>query len=289
MKITKLNYEVFALDYLEGNLSELQELEMLDFLKENPAIEAELLALQGFEPVAPETIVFENKAALLKKEKVVFLSPFWRRSLSIAAAILLLLTSYFIGYKDGNQTDIHSFVIQESSSNTQDLIPAEINRNEIAQEDEQPANNETIIENPPKQVAKRQAPLEKKKENPRDLAVEKSKESEPNQLEFIENPFNNQAEKTNNESPIIAERPTDAIVALPLGNSPLIAPNIKNHIEPAIISYSEQVLQNNQSLALEESKGKKIKFRNLFGRLPSFEGVKVSFIPTYYEDKIAGD
>ncbi|MCA1758354.1 MAG: hypothetical protein LC658_01175 [Bacteroidales bacterium] len=54
MKITRDNYEVYFLDYLEGNLDENLVDDFIDFLRQNPDLKAEM------EMVAPVKIVMEN-------------------------------------------------------------------------------------------------------------------------------------------------------------------------------------------------------------------------------------
>lgn len=54
MKITRDNYEVYFLDYLEGNLDENLVDDFIDFLRQNPDLKAEL------ETVAPVKVELEN-------------------------------------------------------------------------------------------------------------------------------------------------------------------------------------------------------------------------------------
>ncbi|MEM6726258.1 MAG: hypothetical protein AAF598_19610, partial [Bacteroidota bacterium] len=66
MKINKLNYEAYALDYLEGQLSGETLKEMEQFLEKHPEIQQELEAMV-FIPLEPDTnIVFKNKNDLIK-------------------------------------------------------------------------------------------------------------------------------------------------------------------------------------------------------------------------------
>lgn len=105
MDINNHNYEEFAIDYLEGNLSPELEEAMQLFLLQNPDIEAELMGL-GMEELVLEAdrdVVFPDKEILLQleeQEKVVPLystanqatiQPHtWKRyALAIAAALCL--------------------------------------------------------------------------------------------------------------------------------------------------------------------------------------------------------
>lgn len=67
MKITRDNYEVYFLDYLEGNLDENLVNDFIDFLRQNPDLKAEL------EMVAPlkvelENVIFKGKDKLYKEK-----------------------------------------------------------------------------------------------------------------------------------------------------------------------------------------------------------------------------
>lgn len=123
MTINKFNYEAFALDYLEGKLSvELTE-EMERFLATHPAIEAELSGMMEVVYLEPDTtIVYENKATLLKEEKVVWLTKKWIRPLIAAASIALLLMTYFVGYQAGVKQVDEVVVVNEDSSSESRVV-----------------------------------------------------------------------------------------------------------------------------------------------------------------------
>lgn len=65
MKISRLNYESFFIDYIDGNLPPDQVDEFLDFLEENPDLAEELKAVHGIS--LPKTdVTFPAKEKLLK-------------------------------------------------------------------------------------------------------------------------------------------------------------------------------------------------------------------------------
>ncbi|NJL74780.1 MAG: hypothetical protein HC892_06830 [Saprospiraceae bacterium] len=104
MTINKSNYEIYALDYLEGNLSASELSAMKSFLKDHPLIEAEIEALQAdWVELQPDpSLVYERKEILLKpvsSPKVVWFQNvnIYRWS-SMVAAVLLLLFGYGLGY-----------------------------------------------------------------------------------------------------------------------------------------------------------------------------------------------
>ncbi|HDR50508.1 MAG TPA: hypothetical protein ENN90_02645 [Mariniphaga anaerophila] len=65
MKITRDNYEVYFLDYLEGELDENLVDDFIDFLRQNPDLKAEL-EMAGAVKVELENVSFANKEKLYK-------------------------------------------------------------------------------------------------------------------------------------------------------------------------------------------------------------------------------
>ena len=121
MTINKFNYEVFALDYLEGNLSPEMVEEMELFLKTHPAIESELSGMMEFVLLeADERVVYENKEALLKPERVVWLQKRWIRPLMMAASFALLLMTYFMGYQAGTNNGEGQVIVESRNDNSND-------------------------------------------------------------------------------------------------------------------------------------------------------------------------
>ena len=67
MNIDRSNYEVYFLDYLDGNLPDDQIDDFLDFLTSNPDLRRELEEVSAIK-IPAENHVFQNKQALLKNE-----------------------------------------------------------------------------------------------------------------------------------------------------------------------------------------------------------------------------
>jgi hypothetical protein len=67
MKITRNNYEVYFLDYLEGNLDENLVDEFLEFMQQNPDLKEEL-SMMDTAPILPDNAVFTNKEKLYKEK-----------------------------------------------------------------------------------------------------------------------------------------------------------------------------------------------------------------------------
>ncbi len=68
-KISKHNYEIFILDFIEGNLSEERASELMLFLEKNPDLKKEAEGIENIRLNPENNIVFEKKDALLKKTK----------------------------------------------------------------------------------------------------------------------------------------------------------------------------------------------------------------------------
>ncbi|MGB1207231.1 MAG: hypothetical protein ACPG5B_16405 [Chitinophagales bacterium] len=94
MKISIYNYEEFILDFLEGNLSEQKETEMLLFLEQNPHLQSEIDGLldESLILTADETIVFENKIILKHHDDSAMIGfrRIWPPVMLLAAAIFAL-------------------------------------------------------------------------------------------------------------------------------------------------------------------------------------------------------
>ncbi len=115
MSINKINYEQFALDYLEGNLSgnTLKEMEL--FLSENADIKKELEELELFY-LEEEEVIYNGKEYLLKETPVVVLgnksnSSIIKRIMRTAAALLLfvMLSVLFI-FNNNNNLEKNSII-----------------------------------------------------------------------------------------------------------------------------------------------------------------------------------
>lgn len=132
MDINNHNYEEFAIDYLEGNLSTELEEKMKLFLLQNPEIEAELIGLEGIVLKADTSIIFPEKEILLQLErpsKVVPLytatsSSKWKRYLLPIAAVLCL----FFVWQTLLQTGDEEKYADENKGGTVEVAGKELKR-----------------------------------------------------------------------------------------------------------------------------------------------------------------
>ena len=94
MNISIHNYEEFILDFLEGNLSEQKEAEMLLFLEQNPHLQSEIDGLldENLILTADESIVFENKEILKHHDESAMIGfrRIWPPIMLLAAAIFAI-------------------------------------------------------------------------------------------------------------------------------------------------------------------------------------------------------
>jgi hypothetical protein len=90
MQINRQSYEEFFLLYTDGELGLDEKRAVEDFIKENPDLEQELILMQQTVAVPDESIVFEDKELLYRKEEERKVIPWFRLS---AAAVLLIAFS----------------------------------------------------------------------------------------------------------------------------------------------------------------------------------------------------
>ncbi|NOY49474.1 MAG: hypothetical protein GXO88_02750 [Chlorobi bacterium] len=70
MSINLNNYEVYLIDYLDGNLSLEVERELMLFLESNPGIKNELEDIENFKLLDEEKLTFNDKNSLKQKEVI---------------------------------------------------------------------------------------------------------------------------------------------------------------------------------------------------------------------------
>lgn len=90
MQINRQSYEEFFLLYTDGELGLDEKRAVEDFIKENPDLEQELILMQQTVAIPDESIIFEDKELLYRKEKERKVIPWFRLS---AAAVLLIAFS----------------------------------------------------------------------------------------------------------------------------------------------------------------------------------------------------
>ena len=266
MTINKSNYEIYVLDYLEGNLSASECSAMKSFLKDHPHIEAEIKELQAdWVELEPDTtLVYEHKETLIKpvsSPKIVWFQNvnIYRWS-SAAAAVLLLLFGYGLGY----------FSAQEETQPTvvfhQDTFPTPEQKETLVAV----ATTPEVLK--PKKTIKPNTKLEIKPSITLDTLVSP----------IVNHIIENQQDTILRIGDLIVEA-LERVDFLMSKTAPLAAlpPKPLPQIEETVPIKKEPSIQN--SLAMAEKYPKITKLIDYFvERLPFQDASKVAFVPSYF-------
>ncbi len=127
--INLANYEAYALDFLEGNLTEVQTAAMHAFLAKNPTIRAELNNFSLAPLTADENMVFAGKNNLHQPEtaapKVVALpsySSYYRAAAVAATAIFMFGASIYLYKNNFEQKENNSIANLINPDTVQSII-----------------------------------------------------------------------------------------------------------------------------------------------------------------------
>ncbi len=212
MKINKINYEQFAIDYLEGNLTGEDLKEMKTFLQKNPEVKAELDEMQLFYLEPEDNLVFEGKEALLQeitstKPKVISLTN--RIWIAGVAAMLLIAFCTFIITNKIEPTLEKNYAeepVQFQKNEPQIDINTTIEKHEIVEEN----NTKNKLENNQlNNVATKQSRIPTIKKNNKERTIHPSeyvntnlKKNNPtrinvDEIDLLEEVVNNQPIKSN--------------------------------------------------------------------------------------------
>jgi len=296
MTINKFNYEAFALDYLEGKLSvELTE-EMERFLSTHPAIEAELSGMMEVVYLEPDTtIVYENKAALLKEEKVVWLTKKWIRPLMAAASVALLLMTYFVGYQAGVKQVDEVVVISDdsSSNNNESRVVANMEKQEEVDEKVlelpvvvEPELEKAVVKFVPKStipstiIKESSEPFDKQElaeiriSEPADVVVENLPVVDTELMETI-------PQQKDNVTKGLTTLVSIGIV------TPIFVPSITNKDSLKNLTNALTADVPVEKLATITIQKKKRSIKDFLGRFPVTQ-LKDALIPTYYKEETVG-
>lgn len=302
MTINKFNYEGYALDYLEGNLSPAMVIEMERFLKTHPAIEAELSGMMELIILEPDpTIVFEGKEDLLKKEaKVAFLNRRWIRPLIAAASIALLISTYFLGYQAGNnQTSVVKIVEgNDKIDKTEHEIPTNpaienvlVEKEAINQTAQIQTNNPQIIpliEQKKVVAANNTKPTNNSLSKVTTEAVSKNETTFSTHIILEDVPelptviAEKNLEEANKDA-IIAKKTASKNITFIKINTLAITPLVSNNqrIPDLRKALKEELPIDKELLVLQQTK--KRSFKDLLGKFP-ITNLKEALIPSYYRE-----
>ena len=116
MQISRQSYVEFFLLYTDGELGADEKRAVEAFVKENPDLEEELVMMQQTVFTPDDSIVFEDKEQLYRKEEERRVIPWFR----LAAAAILLITFSMVGwlYLDNKK------MVRDEQVASSDLQPA---------------------------------------------------------------------------------------------------------------------------------------------------------------------
>ena len=121
MKITRENYELYALDYIEDNLGAVEKEIFKQFLDKNPDLRSEIEVFQMFRIPVDEAVKFQDHSRLLKPNRMYSGSLLlWRSVAAVAAFSLLLLLGKALYLKP----DSRETIMTVTSTEEQKAIPS---------------------------------------------------------------------------------------------------------------------------------------------------------------------
>ncbi len=300
MKVNKLNYEAFALEYLEGTLSSQEMKAMEQFLLINPAIQAELEEMKDFLVLTSEPVVFANKKQLLKtpsRDKAVWMNP-WRWS--IAASMLLLVA--FLCYPKEQTIDPIATIpsIENKSGNTLSNNPTNAVLNSQKDTNEEVSSITAHLE-----VADIKSQIEK-------VTPEKSVQQKiKNQTVAINKVIEIIADNSAPIPSLIREEPTEVVADQEtnkvltdhqevqskerakatnkidfLETNSIALLKVPTDIHSSVINSSAiSFIRDTSNRMAKVETQKRRTFKSLIGKLPgTAKGIKISIIPSFFTD-----
>ncbi|MEN0045595.1 MAG: hypothetical protein AAF806_00915 [Bacteroidota bacterium] len=284
MLINKSNYELFALDYIEGNLELRERKAMKAFLQAHPDLEAEIESMQAamFTFEADEHIVYESKASLLKEEKgaaVIFMQPRNWYKMAAAAAVAILLIGFGVGYFAGSISSDEGGMMVETTPVIEEKVQPTTPTIEEQKVEERIANvrdSKPILpksSTPKVKVKNDNKSLILQEPNDSKLATLESENIEPTKVKEIEiQPVIEELEEVERTAVI-------AITPLPKVEINIIINSIQSVPESSVITDHNAIV----SLTADGRFSNKLsKIRGFIGKLPFEDATLDAFVPTYF-------
>jgi hypothetical protein len=274
--VTMTNYEEWLLLYLDQELTAVQKNNVEQFLSANPAIQKEFSVLQRTR-LRPETVVFDNKASLYRKEKKVrpLVSYRWR----VAAAILVLLlggmTYILVSNRSsaGKGSDLATVPGKEQQpAGTEKVSPAPaVNKEAVAVlEEKQTPAYDPVIQNEVKPfhntiAARNERPkdIQPITTEPREIKNEKAVASNDKPSNNLPQPLNNPVLNKTDANPVAKnDIPKEIINPKNLTANAVVT---NQGTSPSNIVQTSYPADNNEDL--DQSSGKKSKLRGFFRKV----------------------
>lgn len=227
MRINKINYEQYALDYLEGTLNGGLLAEMEAFLTQNPAIRKELEEMRLIILTPDEGVVYDDKEALRRPVggggRVL---PLWWISGLAAVAAMLMVVWVFWGSIETTPYIQGAEVAEEILPPVQENKEAIIDNNSIEtnpgnKTPEQQIEHESLPENKPQNTVTQQNMTQP--ESPAMLPNNPKSTTMPQETTTPKNPV------ARKPAPVQEPRP---IAAQPQPQKPVVTPVPKASVSP---------------------------------------------------------
>jgi hypothetical protein len=281
--INNTNYEEFFLLYTDGELDSAGKKAVEEFASHHTYLHEELALLQRARLDPDDTILFEHKEILYKKEED--RKVFWLPRLRIAAAILILLAGYLVFRNSVTYTGKPVVSGVEPRTATANKPVAPVAGNEIKKE--QPAVTQTIPDPLYNTDRKKETIVQQeKKAKPAKLPVRPNREKTRNDKDvFTANlPAKKEFRKPDNDQPpaIVKNEPAiDTDIKSSLLKSPGNMPVVKENepvadiaagrpepnpfVNHAVVNEPEADAENNVNISAFPSK--KNKMRGFFRKV----------------------
>lgn len=168
--INKMNYEQFALDYIEGTLDTKTKTAMEAFLAIHPDVKAELEEMELYTFDADEAIVFEGKETLIKTVAIRRIA-WWQYA---TAAIVLIGVGFWLAQLMQAKQGLNESIMAEEK-----LIPPSPKEELASIENEEPIEVIAVEEEAQKAVQETVNPIQQKPKKRTPRKVQKAVPKKP--------------------------------------------------------------------------------------------------------------
>lgn len=212
--INESNYQAFFIEYAETKSLPLHAA-INAFLKSNPALKAEFELTQKTILKADTSVVFEYKAELKKREKMVAFYV-WR-SIAVAACLFLAAIFFYPG-DDTSGTKTLAETKDSSKLKNQSVPENKIDPNAIANKEETTNSNNNVALNNVKQVKNNNNKNSNEKHNHphKNNTIQHVIENKNENVNFVEVPKNkkdqlpeNNKDSIKQQNPVVNEKPAE--------------------------------------------------------------------------------
>lgn len=129
MKLNKDNYELVMFDLLEGNLSEADELRVMEQIEGDEFLFREWKLFKSTVLIAEKDVVFAGKSSLLKEEEKVAVIALFKPWMAVAASVAILAVA-FVFWPTSDAPKMADTPVVEKNT-TEDIVSPKIESEEL--------------------------------------------------------------------------------------------------------------------------------------------------------------